>query len=649
MKVLFHIPFPVVGGAELQIKYLINNFSSRVIPVVTYTYPEVESFVKSLKVTSYRVFSPLTLSKIITTSRPNIIHFYHCGMMRQAIAKVHNKPKVYEVVHNRFEFSGDCTSYEKEYTNIVVCVSKDAESFFKSRMPNVPTKVILNGIDTNVFTPAPKLYRNRLLGGYSGRLEPGDGKGIPQLIDLISKLPVDFEIVGKDFANYTKIVQDRKIDNIKIFKHTDNIIDFYDRWDFFVSRSPAEGFGLSIAEALSCGLPAVLFDCGGVCEYLQDGVHAFIEKTDKAMEERIRDIVDLGFDAVRMLKPRSIDLSAKTMAVKYEEMYAELLENKISAPNITSRKNIDSLAITPKEWYGVRKALKPLANEFCHPDKHAISFIKDSKPKLVVFGCYMPAWEPLLLAAKNAGSTTVLTWHASYILNEFDHINREWMFHGLKAAKAGLFDFVSTPHEGLAKTWSSFGIKTDFLPNVVEHTLEPVSKLDGYHFGILGSGQPWKNMDCQIIAANLFGKGSKTHIQTLRHPQAVDILDAKYIKHDYIADDKAYYKLMGEMTINMCLSLSEVYSYFTAESLLLGTPVLTTPITPILKDAPKELDPCKTPYFEDPIEIVKSLDKILSNYDEICKVGIDYMKHLNKKNELIVKKVLERWNNHANK
>jgi glycosyltransferase involved in cell wall biosynthesis len=571
--------------------------------------------------------------------------------MHQALAKTVYRPKAYELVHNRQGFAGDSTSYSKDYTAMVVCVSKDAEDYFKSKMPYTPTKVIPNGVDTTIFKPAAKQPKSRLLGRFSGRLEPGDGKGIPQLINLISKLPVDFELVGKDYGGYADLIRKAQIKNISIFHHTQNIVDFYNRWDFFVSRSPAEGFGLSIAEALACGLPSAVYNCGGVCGYLEHGKHALLSSTDEELEKHIYQITEGKVN----LDPLSVDFSAKKMAENYEALYEELLNTKISvAPKSIEplqtevvKKTVTSLAVTSPDWWGVRRALAPLSDHFCPPEQNTIRVIRDLKPKLVVFGCYMPSWEKILLEAKKEGCKTVLTWHASYILNEFDHTNREWMFHSLKAAKERNFDFIATPHEGLAKTWSSFGLKTDFLPNIVDAELTPAPKSPGINFGILGSGQPWKNMDCQIVAANLFGRGAKVHVQSLQHPQAVDIIGAKYIKHGRVKDDAEYYKLMSEMTINMCLSLSEVYSYFTAESLLLGTPILTTPITPILKKAPKELQPCITPYFEDPVEIVRSLGKILDNYETICKVGRDYMLELNNQNKKIVADTLERWKSDA--
>src|SRR4051812_30122387 len=267
MKVLFHIPFPAVGGADTQIQYLIRYLSPGIAPVVTFEYPEVEAFVKNLpRVTAYRVHSPTNLSKIIDQIRPDIVQFYHSQTMYGALKKARHKPKTCEVIHNRMAFGGDGTSYPKDFTDVVVCVSPDAEKYFKSKMPNALTKVIPNGVDISIFhLPGPKKKRAILRGGFTGRLEAGWGKGIPELIELMRDQPVEFELVGVDHGGYRKKIKDAGITNIKVRDYTPDAVRYYHDWDFFVSYSPSEGFGLSIAEALACGLPSLVFDCGGVC------------------------------------------------------------------------------------------------------------------------------------------------------------------------------------------------------------------------------------------------------------------------------------------------------------------------------------------------------------------------------------------------
>lgn len=646
MKVLFHIPFPAIGGAETQIQYLFRYLSPGVIPIVTYEHAEVESFVKSLpRAITHRVFSPLGLAKIIDHSRPDVIQFYHSLHMYGALKKARHRAKTCEIVHNRMGFGGDSTSYPKDQTDIVVAVSPDAEAYFKSKLPDVPTRVIPNGVDTSIFYPDRQRSRRlRPKGGFTGRLEADWGKGIPSLISLMSQYPVDFELVGIDYGGYKKKLREQGISNIKVCDYTPDTVRYYNDWDFFVSYSPSEGFGLSIAEALACGLPSLVFNCGGICHYIEDGKHAFLAKTDEEMHAQ----VDKLWSAEgRALKPLDLDFSAERMARSYEELWVDLTLGRIAkskapakVPRNRAALSDAVLGVTTQDWLGVRRALAGVCTHYATP-QDAIRTIKTLRPRTVVFGCYQFPWESVLQAARAEGCKTVLTWHASYILNEFNHVNREWMFHGLKAANSGLFDFVATPHEGLAKTWTHYGIETDFLPNIITADFPTVPKLDGFHVGVFGSGQPWKNMDAQVIAADL--AGAEVHIQKIQHGQSLESLGVVPKRHPQLASDEAYYRLVGSMKINLCMSLSEVYSYLTAESLLMGVPILTTPITPVLKDAPAVLQVCRNPHFEDPHEIAAALRCILENHEEISLAGQEHMRALNELNKEIVARVRAKW------
>lgn len=258
---------------------------------------------------------------------------------------------------------------------------------------------------------------------------------------------------------------------------------------------------------------------------------------------------------------------------------------------------------------------------------------------VVVFGCYLPEWEPLVRLAKDLGHRTVLTWYASYPLNEFDGRNRRWMQAALRLAEQGLFDFIATPHDGLASTWTFYGYLTDVLPPTIDVDFAVVEKQSGVHLGIFGSAMPWKNMDCQIAAAGMV-PDAVIHVQGGHAPHKIPL-----VRHPHLDTDADYYQLVGSMRINLCISLSEVFSFLVAESLLMGTPVATGVVTPILKYAPHELQRCRVAHFDDPMAIAGTLYWILNNYDQVAGIGRWYMRSLNDRNRVIADHVKEKWLN----
>lgn len=304
------------------------------------------------------------------------------------------------------------------------------------------------------------------------------------------------------------------------------------------------------------------------------------------------------------------------------------------------------LGVVEPYWHGVKRSLFSMCDEVVYP-KHAISKIQELNPKLVLLGCYRPEWRNILLEAKSRNIKVIAVWYASFILNEFDHINRVWMASMINAYRQGLIHIIATPHAGLAETFRRFGIKTQYLPCVINpDTLPAVPKLKGVNIGILGSGQDWKNMECQIIAAS-FIKDAVIHIQYIKHPEIIKALNLqkRLVVHPHIGSDKEYYKLVGGMTINMVVSLSEVFSYLTAESMLLKTPILTGTITPIFRgdDLPEILQVCCMPYFEDPVAIEGNLTKILQNYREIQNKGQQYISQYIKRGNSTAARILKGW------
>jgi glycosyltransferase involved in cell wall biosynthesis len=85
-------------------------------------------------------------------------------------------------------------------------------------------------------------------------------------------------------------------DNTHLIGATKNIAEEFSKSSIFVLSSRFEGFGLVLAEAMSCGLPCVSFDCPfGPRDIITDGEDGFlvengnIEALSKSIEQLIAD------------------------------------------------------------------------------------------------------------------------------------------------------------------------------------------------------------------------------------------------------------------------------------------------------------------------------------------------------------------------
>lgn len=111
-------------------------------------------------------------------------------------------------------------------------------------------------VDTNLITRLRCKGKKILLGVAIGW---SDDKGLSDFINLAGMLPSDYTIilVGENIENK------QMPDNIQIVgktKSVEELVDYYNMADCFLSLSPEESFGKVVAEALSCGTPSIVYN-----------------------------------------------------------------------------------------------------------------------------------------------------------------------------------------------------------------------------------------------------------------------------------------------------------------------------------------------------------------------------------------------------
>jgi glycosyltransferase involved in cell wall biosynthesis len=296
MKILYVITQFGVGGAEKVVQDLANSMNElghdiKIVSLLDIIKLKVDKKVtiESLKINTRSPISIirglLSLKKSIDKFNPDIIHShcFHANIFSR-IANISSTKVLINTAHSHIEASEQLMNLYK-YTdflcNLTTNVSDFSTNYFISKGYTPVNKIstVYNGIDTekfclksytafNQFLSDKRTFQLLAVGSFKS------AKDYPTLIQAMSILEKSFNkfeltILGdgdlrSQIEDLIKIL-DLK-DKVKLLGNRDDVADIMRKSDIFVLSSQYEGFGLVVAEAMSCGCRIVATDCGGVRE-----------------------------------------------------------------------------------------------------------------------------------------------------------------------------------------------------------------------------------------------------------------------------------------------------------------------------------------------------------------------------------------------
>jgi glycosyltransferase involved in cell wall biosynthesis len=169
-------------------------------------------------------------------------------------------------------------------------------------------RVIPNAVDPNIFSPESRLARRAEMRRHYGFADDhlvllliGNDwtvKGLPGLLHsmaLLPQLPLRLLVAGSDaVAPFRQLAASLGVlESCRWELPSSDVMSFYAAADVYVSPSLEDSFGLPVAEAMACGLPAITSTLAGISAFVDDGVNAFIlahPKDSQALAARLRDI-----------------------------------------------------------------------------------------------------------------------------------------------------------------------------------------------------------------------------------------------------------------------------------------------------------------------------------------------------------------------
>ena len=144
-------------------------------------------------------------------------------------------------------------------------------------------RVIKNGVDVNVFQPSQigvraqyEKKKKKIVLGIASVWD--EGKGYEDFVNLCECLPKDWVVV------LVGAIKEKKLkDNIIYIPRTQNQLELagiYTEANVFVSMSRSETFGLTIAESMACGTPAIVCDNTSQPELVTEDTGAVVKTGD---------------------------------------------------------------------------------------------------------------------------------------------------------------------------------------------------------------------------------------------------------------------------------------------------------------------------------------------------------------------------------
>lgn len=363
INILYTINYLTNGGPTRVLENIVNKLDKKKykVTIMTIINQNNQRIVEYLRENNINVVELNYPKNMITVLKkkveiiqkikeisPQIIHTHGIVSTLIVSSKKVNGTKITTIHNNIFE------DYEFTYGKIkgrifaflhifclrkfqeTICCSKTSYDILKNRLSNV--SFIRNGVDVtstgNMLDTRRKIREklnindNNVVYIYGGVIN--ERKRVVELVRMFSKSLNENEtllIVGD--GPKKEMAQREAMDKVIFTGFQDNIIEYFQAADIYVSNSASEGFSISIIEALHCELLCMLSDisshqeCFGIDKKYYIGEYF---NKDNFMEKKV--IISDKIKTIDRKKLREFQekyLSAKVMSQQYEKCYLKYI------------------------------------------------------------------------------------------------------------------------------------------------------------------------------------------------------------------------------------------------------------------------------------------------------------------------------------
>ncbi|GAX86808.1 conserved hypothetical protein [Lebetimonas natsushimae] len=205
-----------------------------------------------------------------------------------------------------------------KYVDYMFAVSKANKEIIENRYKR-KVKLLYNGVDIDVFRK-DEVVRNEMKKKYNledkkvllsvGRIE--GWKGFNLVIEILPELPEEFVYIligkGKELENLKKLAKKLNVENRVLFLgeiENKELFKYINMADLFIQPSIGhEAFGITLIEAMACGVPVIASRNGGMKEIVKDNENGFLFEINNKQElkEKILKAIDMKFNTREYVK-----------------------------------------------------------------------------------------------------------------------------------------------------------------------------------------------------------------------------------------------------------------------------------------------------------------------------------------------------------
>lgn len=302
-------------------------------------------------------FEAYYLAYVLNRLKVDILHVHHIPLYLR-IAKAVRLSRVKGVIfteHAKYSIEQSERLQEgcrtaAQQVNSFTTVSSDLKDYFVRdlKIPESSVQVVLNGVDTNRFNPKNKssLLRSMLPDDFSGKILIHVGR-LAEAKDHKTLLAAMKQIVENGQDVFLFLVGDGELrltieqqvaelglkKCVKMLGMRSDVDKLLFEADVFVMSSKREGLPMVLMEAMSCGLPVISTDVGGISEIVRDQVSGLLVEPGRpaCLAKAIEQLLgrsDVG--ALLGKKARKIIVekySLEATAKNYVQLYDQILSN----------------------------------------------------------------------------------------------------------------------------------------------------------------------------------------------------------------------------------------------------------------------------------------------------------------------------------